>query len=254
MRVWTPSVRPSQGGDWYHLVRAVVQHAVDRYGLAEVRDNWRFEVWNELWGMGWPDPYMTLYNHSAAAVKAVDPGIRVGGPATMQLDHVTDFVRECEDRGIEFDFVSTHMYPNDGMCPPSGTPGWNPDCLETLVKRARRRLPAAKPLLLTEYSVGCCGESPSSNSAALIFRAVGGLHRTLEVMSCKDFAAGHWSPCACTRVSNLRSRCHLAIQAWPCSGRRRPSPLRRTVGLTRSRSPMRPHPPLHRRLDLLDGV
>ena len=44
-------------GRWYDLVRATVSHAVKRYGLREVQQ-WSFEVWNELWGMPWPTPYV----------------------------------------------------------------------------------------------------------------------------------------------------------------------------------------------------
>ena len=39
---------------WYELVRATVQRAVDLFGLPEVQ-RWQFEVWNELWGLTWPD-------------------------------------------------------------------------------------------------------------------------------------------------------------------------------------------------------
>ena len=88
----------------------------------------------------------------------------------MQLNYVTDFVAACEKMGIEYDFVSTHMYPNDGMCPPDDAANkqgqaFNADCFPGLVKAARASLPAGKPLYLTEYSVGCCGENPESNSA-----------------------------------------------------------------------------------------
>ena len=55
---------------------------MERYGLDEVR-SWNFEVWNELWGMPYPEPYLELYNTTSMAVKAVDDKIRVGGPATM---------------------------------------------------------------------------------------------------------------------------------------------------------------------------
>ena len=37
---------PAVWDDWYHLVRAVVEHAVSRYGVDEVRNHWEFEVWN----------------------------------------------------------------------------------------------------------------------------------------------------------------------------------------------------------------
>ena len=111
----------------------------------------------------------------------------------MQLNYVTDFVAACEQMGIEYDFVSTHMYPNDGMCPPNDAANrqgqaFNADCFPGLVKAARASLPANKPLYLTEYSVGCCGENPESNSAALIFRAVSSLHDTVEVLSYWTFS------------------------------------------------------------------
>lgn len=77
---------------WIALVAEVVQHAIDRYpsppdtstglkprksltfvgsffryGLTEVQ-NWNFEVWNELWGMPFPDDYMRLYNASVTII------------------------------------------------------------------------------------------------------------------------------------------------------------------------------------------
>ena len=106
--------------------------------------------------MNFPEPYMSLFNASSRAVKDVDRHIKIGGPATMQLNYLTYFVKECERRNISYDFVSSHMYPNDGMCPgasqpPIGVGGWNPDCFAALVKNARQLLPADKPLYLTEY-------------------------------------------------------------------------------------------------------
>ena len=45
----------------------------------------RLQVWNEMWGMAYPSAYLPLYNASASAIKAVHPSLKVGGPATMQL-------------------------------------------------------------------------------------------------------------------------------------------------------------------------
>ena len=42
---------------WFALVKTTAQHAVDRYGLAEVQQ-WSFEVWNELWGLSFPEDYV----------------------------------------------------------------------------------------------------------------------------------------------------------------------------------------------------
>lgn len=103
---------PTDFDDWHHLVRALVQAATAKYGEQEVL-KWSFECWNELWGMAFPTPYMSLYNASVAAVKAVNPKYKVGGPATSQLEGqlggVGEFVREAKARGLDFDFVSTHF-------------------------------------------------------------------------------------------------------------------------------------------------
>ena len=106
---------PDDWNDWYNLVKALAQHMVDRHGLAEV-STWRWEVWNELWGMRYPHPYLDLYNASALAIKSVHPTLQVGGPATAGLSNVQDFVDDTKKMGIPVDFVSTHSYPSDGYC------------------------------------------------------------------------------------------------------------------------------------------
>lgn len=75
---------PSSFDDWYDLVRALVQHAVDTFGQQEVK-KWTWEVWNELWGIDTLQQYMSLYNASALAVKSVSPDFVIGGPASARL-------------------------------------------------------------------------------------------------------------------------------------------------------------------------
>jgi xylan 1,4-beta-xylosidase len=79
---------------------------------------WYFEVWNEpnldFWG---GDPrqatYFELYDHTARALKAVSPRLRVGGPATAQAAWADVFIRHCADNHVPVDFVSSHVYGND---------------------------------------------------------------------------------------------------------------------------------------------
>ncbi|GIF77175.1 GH39 family glycosyl hydrolase [Asanoa siamensis] len=101
---------PKDWDRWGDLVRALVAHLVDRYGLDEVRDNWAFEVWNEanlsVFWSGTPGEYWRLYEISARAVKDVDPGLRVGGPATAAVG----WVDRQLDVDAPVDFVSTHIY------------------------------------------------------------------------------------------------------------------------------------------------
>ncbi len=102
---------------WDALIGAFARHLVERYGLEEVR-RWYFEVWNEpnldFWaGTPKQQTYWTLYEHTARALKQVDPGLRVGGPATAQAAWVPEFIRFTTERKIPVDFVSTHVYGDD---------------------------------------------------------------------------------------------------------------------------------------------
>ena len=77
---------PKDWDRWADLVRDLVQHLVDRYGLEEVRDHWAFEVWNE------PNLGVLLERRRPglpAAVRDGGPGGAVGrsGPAGRRAGH-----------------------------------------------------------------------------------------------------------------------------------------------------------------------
>ena len=59
------------------------------------------------------ETYLELYDHTARAIKNVNPKLRVGGPATAQAAWVDAFIPHCTDNKIPLDFVSTHVYGND---------------------------------------------------------------------------------------------------------------------------------------------
>ena len=58
-------------------------------------------------------PTIDLYDHTARAIKASSPRLRVGGPATAQAAWVDVFITHCADNHVPVDFVSTHVYGND---------------------------------------------------------------------------------------------------------------------------------------------
>ncbi|GIM94870.1 GH39 family glycosyl hydrolase [Paractinoplanes toevensis] len=101
---------PADWSRWADLVRAFTAHLADRYGLAELRERWRFEVWNEpnlsVFWSGTPAEYWRLYTEAARAVKSVDPGLQVGGPATAAVGWIDDQLRV----DAPVDFLSTHVY------------------------------------------------------------------------------------------------------------------------------------------------
>ncbi len=113
---------PRDYGQWGELIRRLVQHWVDRYGINEV-SQWFFEVWNEpnldaFWS-GTQDEYFHLYEVTAKAVKSVDPSLRVGGPATAANAWIDAFLAFTKKADVSVDFVSTHHYPTDAF----GSPG-----------------------------------------------------------------------------------------------------------------------------------
>jgi xylan 1,4-beta-xylosidase len=102
---------------WDDLIKHFAQHLVDRYGIDEV-STWYFEVWNEpnidFWnGIPRQRSYFDLYAHTARALKAVSPRLRVGGPATAAAAWVGDFLKFTADNRVPVDFVSTHGYADD---------------------------------------------------------------------------------------------------------------------------------------------
>ena len=113
-----PNVMPPKDwAEWDALVQAFTQHVIDRYGIEEVA-SWYFEVWNEpnlaFWG-GKPEQstYYELYDRTARTLKAVNPRLRVGGPATAQAAWLPDFLKHVKQSGTPIDFVSTHVYGDD---------------------------------------------------------------------------------------------------------------------------------------------
>lgn len=115
---YKPNVSPPKSWEkWDGLITVFVRHLIERYGSDEVM-TWYFEVWNEpnidFWA-GEPKQatYFDLYDHTARAIKLVDPRLRVGGPATAQAAWVDDFLRHCAENKVPVDFVSSHVYAND---------------------------------------------------------------------------------------------------------------------------------------------
>jgi xylan 1,4-beta-xylosidase len=115
---YKPNVSPPKDWSrWEALITAFVGHLVERYGIEEVSE-WYFEVWNEpnldFWaGQPRQETYWDLYDHTAVAIKQINPRLRVGGPATAQAAWVDGMIQHCREKNIPLDYVSTHVYAND---------------------------------------------------------------------------------------------------------------------------------------------
>ena len=150
---------PKDYQQWSRLIHALVGHWVDRYGIREVAD-WFFEVWNEpnlkaFW-TGTQKNYFKLYRVTADAIKAIDPSLKVGGPATARDGWIEEFLEFCETTKVPVDFVTTHHYPTDAL-------GHEDDDTETQLANSQRgilrewtqdtrRRAGKRPLYYTEWN------------------------------------------------------------------------------------------------------
>ncbi len=139
------------------------QHLIDRYGAAEV-SQWYFEVWNEpnidFWnGIPRDKSYFALYEHTARALKAVNPRLRVGGPSTAAAAWVPAFLQYAVDHHVPVDFVSTHGYADDTVEDLFGTNEDIPmdDRVCRAAAKVRKEIQSsgmpALPLFWTEWNV-----------------------------------------------------------------------------------------------------
>lgn len=113
---WKGNVSPPTSYEkWAELVKATLNHLIDRYGREEVI-TWPVEVWNEpnigFWA-GTMEEYFTLYDYSARAIKEVDHRFQVGGPVICGVETekwLRAFFEFCIDENVPLDFVSRHCY------------------------------------------------------------------------------------------------------------------------------------------------
>jgi len=82
---WKGNVTPPKDqAKWAMLIRALLAHWKERYGVAEITQ-WYYEVWNEpdlkMFWSGSMNEYFKLYKTTSEAVKEECPKCRVGGPA-----------------------------------------------------------------------------------------------------------------------------------------------------------------------------
>ena len=108
---------PSDWKQWEKFVRESVQHAVDRYSLAVVRQ-WYFEVWNEpnlfgsFWG-GTQQDFFKLWEVTFGAIKSVDASLRIGGPSTARADWMAELMEFAHAQRCVPDYLTAHIYNND---------------------------------------------------------------------------------------------------------------------------------------------
>ncbi|MDD5936347.1 MAG: glycosyl hydrolase, partial [Clostridiales bacterium] len=105
---------------WCDMVCATIQHLMDRYGMDEVL-TWPIEVWNEpnlpgFWEKADMKEYFKLFESTFRAIKALNPNLKVGGPAVCGgTDEVwiSAFMEFCHEKKLAIDFVTRHHYTTE---------------------------------------------------------------------------------------------------------------------------------------------
>lgn len=115
---WKGNITPPASYDkWARLVQATLRHLVERYGEEEMLQC-PVEVWNEpnlesFWENADMREYFRLYEVTARAVKDVNSGFRVGGPAICGVDDVRwlrEFLDFVKEKKAPLDIITRHHY------------------------------------------------------------------------------------------------------------------------------------------------
>jgi len=116
---------PADFDRWARICLGIVKHY--NYGWANGYRNQvaYWEIWNEadigdrMWS-GSIEQYFELYETTAKMLKAYNPDLMVGGPATTKAepphpaaDFLAQFLAYCEAHNCPLDFVSWHRYATD---------------------------------------------------------------------------------------------------------------------------------------------
>ena len=118
---WKGNTTPPKNYErWANLIKATLQHLMDRYGTEEVV-TWPVEVWNEpnlpgFWKDANMEEYFKLYDVSSRAVKEVDKRFKVGGPAVCggtDKEWIKAFLEFVRKNKCPLDFVSRHHYTTE---------------------------------------------------------------------------------------------------------------------------------------------
>ncbi len=162
---WKGNTSHPDPAGWRDLVSAFIRHLEERYGKQEVQ-SWYFEVWNEpnlsgFWEGADQRAYFALYDLTANTIKAIDPALKIGGPATAGAAWIPEFLAHVKESGSGIDFVSTHTYGvQGGFLDEQGNSDTkldpSPNAIVGDVKRVREQIAAsafpALPLYFTEWN------------------------------------------------------------------------------------------------------
>lgn len=110
---------PKDYNMWRELVKALLNHLIERYG--DDAYSYPIEVWNEpnlpgFWYKADMKEYFKLFKESFEAVKEVSERFKVGGPAICGVrdeEWIREFMQFCRSERLDIDFVTRHHYTTE---------------------------------------------------------------------------------------------------------------------------------------------
>lgn len=168
---WKGNITPPKDmAKWNGLIRALLDHWVERYGRDEVAQ-WYFEVWNEpdltIFWSGTQAQYFELYRNTAETIKAVCAACRVGGPASAYYRWEQPWLNFVAANHVPADFLSTHTYAvKTGAVDVDGTAltltDTRPEAITWRVAQSRRWITeSATPQLQLHYTEWSTSYTPT---------------------------------------------------------------------------------------------
>lgn len=93
---------------WDKLIKVLVKHLIERYGIGEVR-NWYFQICDQ-WSFFNTDEqkYFEFFEETYSSVKCVDASLRIGGTFDEQL--LEKFFIFNKSKNISLDFIGFRTY------------------------------------------------------------------------------------------------------------------------------------------------
>jgi xylan 1,4-beta-xylosidase len=122
-----------------------------------------------------------MYKATALALKSVDDGLLVGGPATARVEWLSELAGYCSENNLPIDFFATHAYIGDPQDKLFGDERYPlSEIIPEAMRRARQRINATafagRPLWLSEWNC---------DSPAMIAQVISGCLDTCHALS-------HW--------------------------------------------------------------
>jgi hypothetical protein len=110
---------PEDYDKWAKICINIIRHYNDGWANGFHYNIKYWEIWNEpegdrMWS-GSQEQYLKLYGTAARAIKAYNPSLKVGGPASTGVQSVlmNPFLDYCRDNKLPLDFFSWHLYTDN---------------------------------------------------------------------------------------------------------------------------------------------